>query len=73
MMSDMIDRKATLSAAVVMTRASAVPAMMPTSTPGAIVFTVGQSTAPCRWWVRKLAHAPDMIAASEVPIAMCIT
>ena len=38
-----------------------------------MAFTTFQSTAPWRSWVRRLAKEPASIAASEVPMAMCIT
>jgi hypothetical protein len=66
-------RKKYLRNAVGAMRARPAPARTPTSIPGVIARTIGQSTDPWRSCVRKLDHEPAMIAASDVPIARCMT
>ena len=66
-------RKNTLRNTVGVKRATAAPASTPTSSPGVIARTTLQSTASWRSCTRKLANVPTIIAASDVPIARCMT
>jgi hypothetical protein len=71
--SAMKPRKKYLRNALGAKRAITAPTTTPEKSPGIMVRTSAQSTAPWRSWVRKLESDPPMIAASEVPIARRIT
>ena len=53
--------------------ATTVPPSVPATMPGVMPRTTVQFTAPWAWWARRLEIEVNMMLASEVPRARCMT